>query len=264
MVESVMTVRRLAFALALPMAAAIVSALGCSGPSGNELFAQNGISNSASVNAGASSGASAGTDSGPNPSESGGSTALGGSAGVAGNGASGSGGSEQGLVQSGGSSGSGGQPQTAPPVIESCDMLDRAVPNEENGHCYRLSTEELTYAAARAMCEAAGGHLLTVATSEENDFVHDLHDGEHWLGADDGRADSEPGVGDYTWVDQEEWTFSDWRGGQPNAVETDCPGHSGGGGCYEHCAYQTEEGDWVDRSCGHTIVSICEWEPHAP
>ena len=262
MVESVMTVRRLAFVLALPMAAAITSALGCSGPSGNELFAQNGISNSASVNAGASSGASAGTDSGPNQSESG-STALGGSFGVAGNAASGSGGSEQGLVQSGGSSGSGGQPQT-PPVIESCDMLDSAVTNEENGHCYRVGTEELTYAAARAMCEAAGGHLLTVATSEENDFVHDLHDGEHWLGADDGRADSEPGVGDYTWVDQEEWTFSDWRGGQPNAVETDCPGHSGGGGCYEHCAYQTEEGDWVDRSCGHTIVSICEWEPQAP
>jgi hypothetical protein len=263
MVESVMKARRLAFVLALPMAAAISSALGCSGPSGNELFAQNGISNSASVNAGSSSGASAGTDSGPNQSESGGSTALGGSTGIAGNAASGSGGSEQGLVQSGGSSGSGGQPQT-PPVIESCDMLDSAVTNEENGHCYRVSTEELTYAAARAMCEAAGGHLLTVATSEENDFVHDLHDGEHWLGADDGRADSEPGVGDYTWVDQEEWTFSDWRGGQPNAVETDCPGHSGGGGCYEHCAYQTEEGDWVDRSCGHTIVSICEWEPRTP
>jgi hypothetical protein len=238
--------------------------MGCSSPAGNELFAKNGISTGASANAAGTASAAAGTDSTTGAQTgNGGSEAVGGSAtGGGGTSASGAGGSEQ--LQGGGVGGSGGQSQSAPPVIESCDMLDGAVTNAENGHCYRVNDEELNFAAARDACQAQGGHLLTVTSAEENDFARNLHDGEHWLGASDGRLDNEKGVGEYAWVDDEEWTYSDWRGGQPNAVETDCPGHSGGGGCYEHCAYQAEEGDWVDRSCGHTIVSICEWEPKLP
>lgn len=266
MPKPVMSARSFALALSLPLCIAMFGALGCSSPAGNELFAKNGISTGASANAAGTASAAAGTDSTSSQSQTGngGSEAVGGTA-TGGGGASatsGSGGSEQ--LPGGGVGGSGGQSQSAPPVIESCDMLDGAVTNADNGHCYRVNDEDLTYAAARDACQAQGGHLLTVTSAEENDFARNLHDGEHWLGASDGRLDNEKGVGEYAWVDDEEWTYSDWRGGQPNAVETDCPGHSGGGGCYEHCAYQAEEGDWVDRSCGHTIVSICEWEPQLP
>lgn len=267
-----MPARFLARFLALPLRAFLTSTLplslsalacviGCSSPSSNELFAKNGISSAASSSSGGSTDAAAGTDSSAHQTqaESGGSDALGGSTSAGSSGAA-LGGSEQ---AQGGSSGSGGQAMQVP-SIESCDMLDGAVTNEQNGHCYRASSQKLTYAAARDACEVAGGHLLTVASSEENDFAHDLHDGEHWLGASDGFADTMAGVGDYSWINGDEWTYTDWREGQPNAVETDCPGHSGGGGCFEHCAYQAAEGDWVDRSCGHTIVSVCEWEPQAP
>lgn len=257
---------RCASPLGLPLLLGLSCAIGCSGPHGNELFAQNGISTGASTNGAGYSNATAGTGSGAGQSQTeiGGSDALGGSAsGGSSNATSGSGGTEQ-LPGGGSGGGSGGQSSLVPPVIESCDMLEGAVTNDQNGHCYRVDIAELTYVAARDACQASGGHLLTVTSAEENDFAHDLHGGEHWLGASDGRDDAARGVGDYTWVDQEEWLYTDWRQGQPNAVETDCPGHSGGGGCYEHCAYQTEEGDWVDRSCGHTIVSICEWEPQEP
>jgi hypothetical protein len=252
---------RLPALLALP---ALTSIIGCSSPSGNELFAKNGISSAASGGAAGSLNAAAGTDSADHQTqtEGGVSDALGGSSSAGSVAATlgGSAGSEQ---AQGGSSGSGGQTVRTTP-IESCDMLDGAVTNEQNGHCYRVSADKVTYAAARDACQAAGGHLLTVTSPEENEFARDLHQDEHWLGASDGFADSMPGVGDYSWVDGEEWAYTDWRGGQPNAVETDCPGHSGGGGCFEHCAYQAKEGDWVDRSCGHTIVSICEWEPESP
>jgi Lectin C-type domain len=262
-----MTARRLPFALAfaLPRAwlavlSGLALTLACSSPNHNELFAKNSSATGAATTLGGSANASAGTDSVAHQDQTDGGTSetSGGSMsrGTA-NAGSTSGGSD---LSQGGSSGSGGQATWASDLT-SCDMLDGAVTNEQNGHCYRVNSENLTFTAARDACQMAGGHLITVSSQEENDFSHSLHDDEHWLGASDGRSDTMAGVGSYAWVNQEEWTYTDWREGQPNAVEIDCAGHDGGGGCFEHCAYQAAEGDWIDRSCAHTIVSICEWEP---
>ena len=81
-----------------------------------------------------------------------------------------------------------------------------------------------------------------------------------WLFNADGRDDMTPGVGPYVWLSGEEWLYSDWEDGQPNAYETDCPVGQDDADCFEHCAFQSDEGDWLDRSCWHTIVSVCEWE----
>lgn len=264
-----MKVPRLVRALAVLALAPVASVVACSSPSGNELFAKNGISTGAAANLGGSANAAAGTGSAASHAQTdgGGSEALGGSATGGTATAGGTGGSDP--IAAAGSSGSGGQAVQTPvpvPVIESCNMLDGAVTNEQNGHCYRINSEKLTFAAARDACHAAGGYLLTVSSDEENDFARDLHDGEHWLGAWDGLPDTVAGVGPYAWVTPEEWAYTDWREGQPNAFETDCPddGNGNGSDCFEHCAYQADEGDWIDRSCWHTIVSICEWEPKAP
>jgi len=139
-------------------------------------------------------------------------------------------------------------------------MVPGSVVGAHNGHCYRVNESELGFAAARDLCQQAAGHLVTIASAAENDFTRDLHDGEHWLGASDGRTDTEAGAGTYTWVDGEPWDFTDWEDAQPNAFETDCPSEGSDLDCYEHCAFQTDEGDWNDRSCWHTIVSICEWD----
>jgi hypothetical protein len=123
-----------------------------------------------------------------------------------------------------------------------------------------VNPEELTFAAARDACHAGGGHLVTISSEAEDDFARDLHDGVHWLGASDGFPDTMPGVGTYTWVDQEDWDFTHWEDGQPNAFETNCPDQGDESDCFEHCAFQTDEGDWNDRSCWHAIASICEWD----
>lgn len=254
---------RLARAFALPFAlAATASIAACSSPGSNELFAKDGITSGAAANLGGSASAAAGTDSVPSHTQTdgGGSGAVGG---VSGGTASGGTAGSEAAASGGGTGGGGGQPPQ-PPVIASCDMLDGAVTNEQNGHCYRVNSENLTFAAARDVCRAAGGHLLTVTSTEENDFARDLHDGEHWLGASDGLPDTMSGVGSYSWVDEEAWDYTDWRDGQPNAFETNCPEGGDASDCFEHCAYQADEGDWIDRSCWHAIVSICEWEPVHP
>jgi len=233
-----------------------LTAAGCFGPDDNVLFegdAPAGPSGGRVATSGSSSGAQSGTDSGQFVS---GAT----TGGIAGSGAgSAPVGGSGGALAIGGSGGSGGGVPPLP-VVESCDMVAGSVVSPLNGHCYRVNESELTFAEAQSACQRAGGHLVSIASSEENDFARDLHDGEHWLGATDQLGDSVPGVGPYVWVSGEPWEYADWDDGQPNAFETDCPDENDDADCYEHCGFQTDEGGWKDRSCWHVIPSICEWD----
>lgn len=234
---------------------------GCWGPKDTALFSHDPSAGGSSEvmmqagsspDAGGSSGAPVVGGSGTAPSTTTGGTSevtaptLGGSAGQS---ASGN--------DTSGAPSSAGKP---PLVVESCDMVADSIVSDENGHCYRAELEELSFAAARDKCSAAGGHLVTIATEAENAFVRDMHDDVHWLGASDGKGDEEAGVGPYQWVTKEPFDYSYWEDGQPNAFETDCPSEDSSSDCFEHCAFQTDEGDWNDRSCWHTIPSICEWD----
>jgi len=242
------------FALPLPL----LAALACSGPKGEELFAQTSIPSAAAGAQGGSAAAVAGTDSATDPNRPQGDT----SAALAGSG------SNAGTGSGGSASGAGGTGGTAPTEqphgIESCDMLDGAVVNDENGHCYRINTADLSFADARDACVAGAGHLVTISSKTEDAFVHALAGDSHWLGASDGRANNMEGVGSYSWVNGDDWDYTRWEGGQPNAVATDCPSQSGGAKCFEHCAYQDDSGGWNDRACWHTIPSVCEWELPTP
>jgi hypothetical protein len=244
-----------------------LAGLGCSGPKDNRaLFADERESTAPASGAGGSSAGWAGTDSGVGANLSRGgvtNSEAGSSAGIASGGLGGTAGSS-GVGATGGAidvttAGSGGG---QPKAIESCDMLDGATTNEQNGHCYRINSEQLTFVAAGAACQATAGHLVTLTDEAEDDFVRGLLDTAHWIGAWDGRADRTPGTAPFVWTDGEPWDYSNWESGQPNAVATNCANESSGAHCYEHCAYQTT-GSWNDRACFHTIASICEWEPVA-
>lgn len=241
----------------------LLTLVGCWSSKDSGLFSDGGaISDTGGVGASVSSGAVSGTDSatggtGAQASGGTGSSDSGGKDTQPTSGASGS--ATTGGTTLGGSGGGGGQPIQIP-VVTDCAMVSDAVTSDVNGHCYRVDFENLTFAQAVDACHLAGGHLATIASAEENDFVRDLHDGEHWIGASDGRGDMTPGAGTYQWVTSEAWTYSDWEDGQPNAFETDCPSEKDEDDCFEHCAFQSDEGDWNDRSCWHTVVSICEWD----
>lgn len=84
-----------------------------------------------------------------------------------------------------------------------------------DGHQYQIFDEPLTWHAAKERCKAMGGHLVTITTKEENDFIKDevLKGGSlyYWLGATD-----EANEGTWNWVTGEPWSYTRWRSGQPD------------------------------------------------
>jgi len=114
-----------------------------------------------------------------------------------------------------------------------------------NGHTYDIvtGTTDLTWAQARALAEAMGGHLVTITSSAENDFVAALvtAQGEgnlerYWLGG----YQTSPGVneplGSWTWVTGEAWNYANWAAGEPN----------NGGGTQHFLHYWPAPGQWDD------------------
>ncbi|XP_052761950.1 lectin BRA-3-like [Mya arenaria] len=88
---------------------------------------------------------------------------------------------------------------------------------------YLSFSAERSWQDAQSTCELMGGHLVTITTQEENNFVLGLRDdplSDTWVGANDLSIE-----GDFIWVTGEEWTYSKstnadaWAGSQD---ENDC------------------------------------------
>ncbi len=96
-----------------------------------------------------------------------------------------------------------GQPQ------EIAFRMSDAVPS---GHAYRVFYDVMNWEAAKAACEAMGGHLVTITSAEEDAFITTLYpNGDHlWYGgyADENRQ--------WHWVTGEEFVYFNWAYGQPD------------------------------------------------
>ena len=72
----------------------------------------------------------------------------------------------------------------------------------------------MTWHEAKAFCERLGGHLATITSAREQQFVQNLiKDGsknQYWLGATD-----EVREGDWRWVTGEGWGYTNWLVGEP-------------------------------------------------
>jgi len=126
---------------------------------------------------------------------------------------------------------------------------------EGNGHSYQAIDMALSWQEARDYCAALDGHLVTIDSLAENQFVFDLLPWS-WLGATD-----EVSEGTWLWVTGEPWNYENWADGEPNNC---CPPENcGGTGCTpEH--YLTFWGDpyvgkWNDVPDGYNNF-VCEWD----
>ncbi len=89
-----------------------------------------------------------------------------------------------------------------------------------NGHEYKFIDEDMTWKDARSACVALGGHLVTITSAEEEDFIESqfgslCKNGGPWIGAYSNGAyggDKD----DWRWVTGEEWSYSNWEEGEPN------------------------------------------------
>ena len=92
---------------------------------------------------------------------------------------------------------------------------------EFNGHTYEFVPQDMTWEEARLECVKRGGHLVTVTSQEESDYLKGLYlhihgdDKGGWLGAySDGAYGGDKN--DWCWVTGEEWNYTNWDNGEPS------------------------------------------------
>jgi hypothetical protein len=117
-------------------------------------------------------------------------------------------------------------------------------------HTYALISEKLDWQGAKRRCEHFGGHLLTLDSDKEWEFISKaiIKDGVYcWVGASDQLHE-----GDWRWVDEKRVPRDKyWNKGEPNGgrVENYCMifgvGLNDGGPSYPH-------------------FFICEWDEEIP
>lgn len=139
-----------------------------------------------------------------------------------------------------------------PPV----DLPEDAVLWEGNGHYYKVFSgpnseyPQLTWEEAKLACEQLGGHLVTITSSEEQDFIESLDSttciGEWsvWIGL------SRPeGTGPWTWITGEPYGYTHWADTEP----------SGDGSCVAMRTKNYGYG-WNDADANTPFAYVCEWD----
>lgn len=126
-------------------------------------------------------------------------------------------------------------------------------------HTYQIFDMEdiQSWDDAKAYCEAQGGHLATITSKEENDFIYSYLQSCGLKTAYFGFSDAE-NEGDWVWVTGEDVDYTNWYPNEPN--DTD-------GGEDEAAFYFVDDsGRWFDGTMGVSnggCAFVCEWESGA-
>ncbi len=86
-----------------------------------------------------------------------------------------------------------------------------------NGHGYEIFQANVDWTTAKALAESKGGHLATITSQAENDFLFNtfsLSGVAYWLGGIQ-TGGPEP-AGGWEWVTGEAWGYTNWAFGEPN------------------------------------------------
>ncbi len=86
-----------------------------------------------------------------------------------------------------------------------------------NGHRYEFHTrtDNLTWSEAKIEAEAMGGHLATITSQAENDFIQTIITDNPWIGGYQIEGSAEPDGG-WAWVTGEKFEFTNWDSPEPN------------------------------------------------
>ena len=93
------------------------------------------------------------------------------------------------------------------------------------------------------------GHLATITSQEEQDFVAALLGTiNYWLAGYQDPTSSPPAA-DWHWQTSEAWSYTNWQPNEPNDLY---------GG--EHCLVIYNFGKWNDARCGETSNYLVEYD----
>ena len=120
--------------------------------------------------------------------------------------------------------------------------------NPANGHSYQRFDTALNWNSAKTACAGLGGHLATITSLAENDWVYgNVVNGVPgiWLGGTD-----EVVEGTWKWINGESWGYTNWTSGEPN--------NSQGGEDYLMLNWPQGQG-WNDVGGTTLQPYLCEW-----
>lgn len=132
---------------------------------------------------------------------------------------------------------------------------------EFDGHMYNFYLETIDWNSAKEKCESVNGHLVTITSDEENQFLVNNFPNNlisfFWIGASD-----EEQEGDWRWVTGEKFEYDNWSVDSPNNdLDNE---HYAGIMKYEENFddIETPIGTWNDfaEDTRYRSGFICEWE----
>jgi len=120
--------------------------------------------------------------------------------------------------------------QVASASLITYEKLDSATWDAGNGHTYELFQKQdhgipthLTWNEANTQAQLAGGHLVTLTSQDENDFVFDALADKLALWRETSGWSAGPWIGAsaaadeaWSWVTGEDFTYTNWIPGEPN------------------------------------------------
>ncbi|KAK0412069.1 hypothetical protein QR680_006017 [Steinernema hermaphroditum] len=113
-------------------------------------------------------------------------------------------------------------------------------------HLYIVNRHALTWEDAEQFCVDQNGHLSSILSKEEADFVTSLMKNENinfdfWIG---GRREGEQ----FHWADGSSWDFTDFHYGQPNGISENS--------CLQ--IYDANFKEWMNYDCKREFPSVCK------
>ena len=134
------------------------------------------------------------------------------------------------------------------------DAVQWRVEDGGNGHWYQVITAHMAWPDASQYSKVRGGHLVTLASSTEKDFVWSqaspiLSSQAFWIGGFQSPGACEPGCG-WRWMTDEPFSYTNWTPGEPNDYRIN--GN-------EDAVCTNEVNAWNDLTSNAAIPFVIEW-----